>query len=186
MFTDPPDRKTVLTGVAEHMGKGLARHLDPVAGVLGGSLATAACDATSDIDLCVYAETIHSDTAQAGVAFALGAEAGAEIGQGAKVDGMISTDARDVLAARLTAALQIGEHLGRAFEEGFRLGHKPIGPDIVAANLAPDFDEPQMNSRARMDNLEPSQVGGAVADASTLRCTRRHGRAGPYRSRRAG
>ncbi len=55
----------------------------------------------------------------------------------------------DVLAARLTTPSQIREHLGRAFEEGFRLGRKPIGPDVVAATLAPDFDdlEPRLTRR---------------------------------------
>ena len=35
----------------------------------------------------------------------------------------------------------LAEHLNRAFEAGFRMGQKPITADIVAATLAPDFDD---------------------------------------------
>ena len=80
MDTDPPGRGASATRVAEHVAKGLADRLDPVAVVLGGSLATAASDAASDIDLYVYAETMPDDADRAAVARALGAEAGAEIG----------------------------------------------------------------------------------------------------------
>ena len=45
------------------------------------------------------------------------------------------------MAMRLSTPLQFAEHLNRAFEAGFRMGQKPITADIVAATLAPDFDD---------------------------------------------
>ena len=45
------------------------------------------------------------------------------------------------MALRLSTPLQFAEHLNRAFEAGLRFGEKPITADIVAATLAPDFDD---------------------------------------------
>ena len=42
---------------------------------------------------------------------------------------------------RLRTPLKFAEHLNRAFEAGFHMGQKPITADIVAATLAPDFDD---------------------------------------------
>ena len=80
MHTDPPGTDTVNTSVADHVAKVLARHLNPVAVALGGSMVTAASDVASDIDLYVYAETIPDNAVRAAVARTLGAGAGAEIG----------------------------------------------------------------------------------------------------------
>ena len=57
------------------------------------------------------------------------------------VDTLIEPAALDLMAMRLSAPLQFAEHLNRAFEAGFRMGQKPITADIVAATLAPDFDD---------------------------------------------
>jgi len=54
---------------------------------------------------------------------------------------MIEADALDFLAEHLTTPLQLAEHLTRAFDEGFRLGQKPITRDVVAATLSPQFDD---------------------------------------------
>lgn len=61
--------------------------------------------------------------------------------EGANADAVIEPDALDLLAARLSTPLQFAEHLNRAFEEGFRLGQKPVTAEIVASTLAPDFDD---------------------------------------------
>lgn len=55
--------------------------------------------------------------------------------------GVIEPEALDLLAAKLSTPLQFSEHLNRAFEEGFRLGQKPVSAEIVASTLAPDFDD---------------------------------------------
>ncbi len=90
--------------------------------------------------------------------------------KGAKVDDMIAPDALDVLAARLTTPLQICEHLGRAFEEGFRLGQKPIGADIVAATLAPDFDdlEPRLTRQGYTMKALAEQFGARPGEVRRL------------------
>ena len=57
------------------------------------------------------------------------------------VDSLIEAAALDLMARRLSTPLQFAEHLNRAFDAGFRMGQKPITADIVAATLAPDFDD---------------------------------------------
>ena len=60
---------------------------------------------------------------------------------GVEVDTLIEPTALDLMAMRLSTPLQFAEHLNRAFEAGFRMGQQPITADIVAATLAPDFDD---------------------------------------------
>ena len=62
-------------------------------------------------------------------------------GDDVDVDVLIEPAALDLMALRLTTPLQFSERLNRAFEAGFRMGQKPITADIVAATLAPDFDD---------------------------------------------
>ena len=62
-------------------------------------------------------------------------------GDDVDVDVLIEPAALDLMALRLTTPLQFSEHLNRAFEAGFRMGQKPITAEIVAATLAPDFDD---------------------------------------------
>ena len=62
-------------------------------------------------------------------------------GDDVDVDALIEPAALDLMALRLTTPLQFAEHLNRAFEAEFRMGQKPITADIVAATLAPDFDD---------------------------------------------
>lgn len=80
---------------------------------------------------------------------------------------MIEPAALDLLAARLNTPLQFTEHLNRAFEEGFRLGDKPITAEIVASTLAPDFDalEPKLTRQgysvkilAEQFNAKPIEI----------------------------
>lgn len=86
---------------------------------------------------------------------------------GADVDTLIEPAALDLLAARLNTPLQFTEHLNRAFEEGFRLGDKPITAEIVTSTLAPDFDalEPKLTRQgysvkilAEQFNAKPTEI----------------------------
>lgn len=47
----------------------------------------------------------------------------------------------DLLAHRLTTPLQIEQYLTRAFEEGFRVGERPITPQLIETILSPQLDE---------------------------------------------
>lgn len=87
--------------------------------------------------------------------------------EGTDIDQMIEPAALDLLATRLSTPLQIAEHLSRAFEEGFRLGEKPITAEIVTATLAPDFDalEPRLTRQgysvkvlADQFNAKPAEI----------------------------
>ncbi len=62
------------------------------------------------------------------------------------VEGTSSADivedaAVDLLARRLTTPLQIEQYLTRALEEGFRVGERPITPQLVETILSPQLDE---------------------------------------------
>ncbi len=62
------------------------------------------------------------------------------------VDGTSPADivedaAVDLLARRLTTPLQIEQYLTRALEKGFRVGERPIAPQLVETILSPQLDE---------------------------------------------
>jgi hypothetical protein len=87
--------------------------------------------------------------------------------QDADINDLIAPDALDLLAARLITPLQFAEHLSRAFEEGFRLGEKPVTAEIVASTLAPNFDalEPKLTRQgysvkilAEQFNAKPTEI----------------------------
>lgn len=90
--------------------------------------------------------------------------------KGGDIGAMITPDALDMLAARLTTPLQIAEHLNRAFEEGFRLGQKPVTPDIVTATLAPDFDslEPRLMRQGYSVKVLAEQFSAKPAEIRRL------------------
>jgi hypothetical protein len=54
---------------------------------------------------------------------------------------IIEDAAVDLLAYRLTTALQIEQYLTRALEEGFRVGERPITPQLIETILSPQLDE---------------------------------------------
>ena len=62
---------------------------------------------------------------------------------------VIAPEALDILAGRLTTPLQLMEHLNRAFEEGFKVGEKPLSLELVESVLSPNFD----NLEARLTRL---------------------------------
>jgi hypothetical protein len=60
---------------------------------------------------------------------------------GTSPGGMLEEAAIELLARRLTTPLQIEQYLTRAFEEGFRIGERPIGAPLVETILSPQLDE---------------------------------------------
>ena len=54
---------------------------------------------------------------------------------------MIEDDTVSILAKRLRTPLQIEQHLTLAFEEGFRVGERPVSPAVVDAVLSRQLDE---------------------------------------------
>jgi hypothetical protein len=57
------------------------------------------------------------------------------------LDELVSNDAIDLLVERLTTPLQIEYYLMRAFEEGYRIGQKPIGPEVIDTVLVKGLDD---------------------------------------------
>lgn len=57
-----------------------------------------------------------------------------------KPDTLLTDAAAALLCERLTTPLQFELYLTRAFEEGFRVGQKPVDVDTVNDILAPDLD----------------------------------------------
>ena len=78
------------------------------------------------------------------------------------------TDAAiEVLASRLLTPLQIEQHLILALEEGYRVGEKPVTPEVVEAVLSKQIDdlEPRLtrhgyNVRSLADqfNAKPAEI----------------------------
>ena len=61
--------------------------------------------------------------------------------EGTSPTDIISEEAADLLAQRLTTPLQIEQYLTRALEEGFRVGERPVSAPLVEAILSPQLDE---------------------------------------------
>jgi type II secretory pathway predicted ATPase ExeA len=57
-----------------------------------------------------------------------------------KTDTLITDAAATLLCDRLTTPLQFELYVTRAFEEGFRVGQKPVDVDTINDILAPDLD----------------------------------------------
>jgi type II secretory pathway predicted ATPase ExeA len=66
--------------------------------------------------------------------------------KGVKRADVITDDAMAQLAERLTTPLQIEQHLGLAFDEGYHIGQKPVETEIIDAILAKDINalEPRL------------------------------------------
>ena len=47
----------------------------------------------------------------------------------------------ELLVARLSTPLQIAYYLTRAFEEGYRVGQKPLTPEVIETALVKRFDD---------------------------------------------
>jgi len=86
---------------------------------------------------------------------------------GAKPGDMITDAAIEVLATRLLTPLQIEQHLILALEEGYRIGEKPVTPEVVETVLSKQIDdlEPRLtrhgyNVRSLADqfNAKPVEI----------------------------
>jgi type II secretory pathway predicted ATPase ExeA len=56
-------------------------------------------------------------------------------------DDMLTPPALTLLAERLTTPLQIEHYLTRALEEGYKIGQKPLTPELIESVLARDLDD---------------------------------------------
>jgi type II secretory pathway predicted ATPase ExeA len=63
-----------------------------------------------------------------------------------KIESVISDDAVATLSEKLTTPLQFEYYLTRALEEAYKVGQKPVGPDMIDNVLAKDIDglEPRL------------------------------------------
>ncbi len=84
-----------------------------------------------------------------------------------KTGDIFTTEAIELVAERLSTSLQIEHYLALAFEEAFKIGQKPVTPEIVASVLASDIDEiePRLTRQgydvkalADLLNVRPAEV----------------------------
>ena len=61
--------------------------------------------------------------------------------EGTEAGDLVAEAAIELLVARLRTPLQIERHLTLAFEEGFRIGEKPITTEVVEAVLSHQIDD---------------------------------------------
>jgi hypothetical protein len=61
--------------------------------------------------------------------------------EGTEAGDLVAESAIELLVARLRTPLQIERHLTLAFEEGFRIGEKPITTEVVEAVLSHQIDD---------------------------------------------
>jgi type II secretory pathway predicted ATPase ExeA len=84
-----------------------------------------------------------------------------------KIDTVITEEALSVLSDRLTTPLQFEQYLTMALEEGYKVGQKPVGIDVIDAVLAKDIDslEPRLTRHgynvkalAELLNAKPGEI----------------------------
>ncbi len=84
-----------------------------------------------------------------------------------KKESIFTEEALDVLAERLVTPLQIGQYLILALEEAYKIGQKPVTPEIIETVLAKDLNglEPKLtrhgyNVKALADlmNVRPAEI----------------------------
>jgi type II secretory pathway predicted ATPase ExeA len=83
------------------------------------------------------------------------------------IDSIFTAEALARVAERLTTPLQIERHLSRALEEGYKVGQKPIGAELIDAVIARDLDdlEPRltrqgyhMKALAELLSAKPAEI----------------------------
>lgn len=62
------------------------------------------------------------------------------LAEGTKPNDVISAEARDFLAEKLSTPLQIAEHLNRAFTDAYRMGASSVTREIVEETISAGFD----------------------------------------------
>lgn len=63
------------------------------------------------------------------------------LAKGTKPDEVITADARDFLAEKLSTPLQCAEHLNRAFTDAYRMGAAAVTKEIVEETISFGFDD---------------------------------------------
>lgn len=58
-----------------------------------------------------------------------------------KIDAALTEEALVLLSSRLSTPLQFETYLTRAFEEGYRVGQKPVTVEVIESVLAKDIDD---------------------------------------------
>jgi len=58
-----------------------------------------------------------------------------------KIDAALTEEALVLLSSRLSTPLQFDTYLTRAFEEGYRVGQKPVTVEVIESILAKDIDD---------------------------------------------
>jgi hypothetical protein len=83
------------------------------------------------------------------------------------IESAITDEAMVFISGRLTTPLQFEQYLTRAFEEGFKIGQKPVGTDMMQSVLAPDLEdlEPRLTRHgynakvlAELLNAKPREI----------------------------
>lgn len=83
------------------------------------------------------------------------------------VEEIMAVEAIDLLAERLRTPLQIEQHLTLAFEEGYKIGQKPITADVIESVLSRQIDdlEPRLTRHgydvknlAEQFNVRPGEI----------------------------
>ena len=81
--------------------------------------------------------------------------------------GAITEEAVSLTAERLATPLQCEQYLQRAFEEGYKIGQKPVGVEVMQTVFAPDLEdlEPRLvrhgyNAKVLADllNAKPREI----------------------------
>jgi type II secretory pathway predicted ATPase ExeA len=84
-----------------------------------------------------------------------------------EIAAVLTEDAMVLMSDRLATPLQFEQYLTRAFEEGYKVGHKPVGTDVVQTVLAPDLEdlEPRLTRHgynakvlAELLNAKPREI----------------------------
>jgi hypothetical protein len=84
-----------------------------------------------------------------------------------EIHSILTEDALARLAERLTTPLQIERHLSRALEEGYKVGQKPVGAELIDTVIAKDIDdlEPRltrqgyhMKALAELLSAKPAEI----------------------------
>ena len=58
-----------------------------------------------------------------------------------KIEAVITDEAMVFLSSKLSTPLQFETYLTRSFEEGYKVGQKPVTVEVIASILAKDIDE---------------------------------------------
>jgi type II secretory pathway predicted ATPase ExeA len=84
-----------------------------------------------------------------------------------EIEAILTEEAMVLLSERLATPLQFEQYLTRAFEEGYKVGQRPVGTEVVQSVLAPDLEdiEPRLTRHgynakvlAELLNAKPREI----------------------------